>query len=63
MADEKLSFQPIPKVESLTVPPGRAIFGAKPFKPPEGKFGTRLEGEAPSEKTDGEEYAGKGNYY
>lgn len=57
----QVAFQPVPQVSSLTMPSGRSIFAAKPFKPPPTRFGP-VPDEASLDHPDGS-YAGKGNYY
>lgn len=63
----KVAFQPIPSASALTIPSGRPIFTAKPFKPPASKLGPSTsnpsDANGESDPPHDESYAGKGNYY
>ncbi|WVQ74937.1 hypothetical protein IAR50_004545 [Cryptococcus sp. DSM 104548] len=73
--NDTVAFQVVPPVTALTTPPGRPIFGAKPFTPPPSKFKPRRLSQSDSDNEDEEaggdgegrpveaEYAGKGNYF
>lgn len=59
-----MAFQPVPPITTLTIPSGRPIFAAKPFKPPRAKFGPEVEDEeGPEGGSADDAYAGKGKYY
>lgn len=67
--NDAVSFQPVPPANSLVLPPGRPIFAAKAYTPPEPKFAPLGGGDDEREKGDVEpaaaeaSYAGKGSYY
>ncbi|BEJ13806.1 hypothetical protein CspHIS471_0309800 [Cutaneotrichosporon sp. HIS471] len=68
--NDTVAFQPIPPATSLVAPPGRPIFTAKAFSPPDAKLTplVRDEGGDPERRDDPSspreaEYAGKGNYF
>jgi hypothetical protein len=66
-----VTFQPVPAAGTLILPPGRPIFAAKAFTPPEPSLAplersrntSPTKPPPPEKKEEEATYAGKGSYY